>query len=330
MTLRSETTSKDEPYQVTCTVKARIPSSHGEFDLYLYNNNKDRREHLAFVFGEQHSSISLEQVRENETDADRILRGAAVRQPKLDRLKVSQTLVRIQSECFTGETAGSIRCDCGDQLTESKRLMAERGDGIIVYLRQEGRGIGLADKLCAYNLQDMGFDTVSANLLLRHPADRRTYEAAHAILQDLGVERIRLLTNNPDKIEQLAELGIHVEERVPLVPHGWQTHGAPKGGPSRGAGSSPAPYALPRPASTSSEPHQRPRPLSTTNLHRQILLSTHSAAIDQQELVRASTPPIGSTQPLAGSLADLDSDTDLQRYLKTKAARMRHIIPLPP
>ncbi|OAP55918.1 GTP cyclohydrolase II [Fonsecaea erecta] len=151
-------------------------------------------------------------------------------------------LVRIHSECYTGETAWSARCDCGEQLDEAARLMSLPGStgGVIVYLRQEGRGIGLASKLKAYNLQDLGNDTVEANLLLRHPADARTYGLATAILQDLGLgtdsdeqkpeaERgIRLLTNNPDKVRAVEGPGkeVRVRERVPMIPIAWRTAGA--------------------------------------------------------------------------------------------------------
>ncbi|KAK5325980.1 GTP cyclohydrolase II [Exophiala xenobiotica] len=154
-------------------------------------------------------------------------------------------LVRIHSECYTGETAWSARCDCGEQLDEAARLMSTRSatnpdpsntGGVIVYLRQEGRGIGLASKLKAYNLQDLGNDTVEANLLLRHPADARTYGLATAILRDLGCgtdadeqkregERgIRLLTNNPDKVRAVEGPGreVRVVERVAMVPLAWR------------------------------------------------------------------------------------------------------------
>jgi len=150
-------------------------------------------------------------------------------------------LVRIHSECYTGETAWSARCDCGEQLDEAARLMSlpTSTGGVIVYLRQEGRGIGLASKLKAYNLQDLGNDTVEANLLLRHPADARTYGLATAILVDLGLgadsdvqkdetERgIRLLTNNPDKVRAVEgpNKEVRVRERVAMVPLSWKTGG---------------------------------------------------------------------------------------------------------
>ncbi|KAJ9655275.1 GTP cyclohydrolase II [Neophaeococcomyces mojaviensis] len=164
----------------------------------------------------------------------------------LDLLK--PPLVRIHSECYTGETAWSARCDCGEQLDEAARLMstvsATNPDpasigGVIVYLRQEGRGIGLASKLKAYNLQDLGNDTVEANLLLRHPADARTYGLATAILQDLGLgtdedekkdekcRGIRLLTNNPDKVRAVEgpNKEVRVVERVAMVPLAWRSGG---------------------------------------------------------------------------------------------------------
>jgi GTP cyclohydrolase II len=134
-------------------------------------------------------------------------------------------LVRIHSECYTGEIAWSARCDCGEQLDEAARLMSlDPAGGAVVYLRQEGRGIGLGEKLKAYNLQDLGNDTVQANLMLRHPADARSYGLATAILQDLGLAEIRLLTNNPDKIAAVEgpNKEVRVVERVPMIPLAWK------------------------------------------------------------------------------------------------------------
>ncbi|KAJ9630956.1 GTP cyclohydrolase II [Taxawa tesnikishii (nom. ined.)] len=139
--------------------------------------------------------------------------------------------VRIHSECYTGETAWSARCDCGEQLDEAARLMSlSPTGGVIVYLRQEGRGIGLGSKLMAYNLQDLGYDTMQANIELRHPADARSYGLATAMLMDLGLggqRGIRLLTNNPEKVRAVEGPGreVRVVERVPMIPLAWKTGG---------------------------------------------------------------------------------------------------------
>ncbi|KAG9305445.1 hypothetical protein G9A89_021163 [Geosiphon pyriformis] len=226
--------------KVECQVRARIPTSTGEFFLYLYKNNGDNKEHLAVVYGDDIRSRTLDTPRVNETEMDRILRGAyagrlkpgRIRSDTLEysssslisdqRLVPPPPLVRIHSECFTGETVHSARCDCGEQLQKAMQLIQKEGRGVIVYLRQEGRGIGLAEKLRAYNLQDLGHDTVTANLLLQHPPDLRTYEIATQILVDLSLTEIRLLTNNPDKIEQIENDGIKVIERLPMIPQAWQ------------------------------------------------------------------------------------------------------------
>ncbi|HRI01622.1 MAG TPA: GTP cyclohydrolase II [Saprospiraceae bacterium] len=125
-------------------------------------------------------------------------------------------LVRIHSECLTGDALGSMRCDCGFQLQESLRLIQEEG-GLLIYLRQEGRGIGLHEKIQAYRLQDQGLDTVEANLRLGHPADQRNYKEAAQILRHYGIHKARLLTNNPEKLSQLEQEGIQITERIPLV-----------------------------------------------------------------------------------------------------------------
>jgi GTP cyclohydrolase II len=125
-------------------------------------------------------------------------------------------LVRLHSECLTGDVFGSRRCDCGEQLEDSMRLLREQGRGVLLYLRQEGRGIGLANKISAYALQEEGLDTVQANLVLGLPEDARDYRVAAEMLLDLGVHRAALLTNNPAKIEGLERYGVEVVERLPV------------------------------------------------------------------------------------------------------------------
>ncbi|KAG9255698.1 GTP cyclohydrolase II-domain-containing protein [Emericellopsis atlantica] len=232
---------------VECEVRARIPTvNNGEFFLHVYKNSVDSKEHLAIVFGDAIRSKSLDAPRPDETEWDRMMRGAytgklypgrttSSEDPPKEGQPTSKAsrdtpLVRIHSECYTGETAWSARCDCGEQLDEAARLMSLPGNsagGVIVYLRQEGRGIGLGEKLKAYNLQDLGSDTVEANLLLRHPADARSYGLATAILQDLGLDEIRLLTNNPEKIRAVEgpNREVVVKERVPMVPLSWKGRG---------------------------------------------------------------------------------------------------------
>lgn len=165
-------------------VCARIPTAYGDFRLCYYTNTLDSKEHLALCIGDLASAGSV--------------------------------LVRVHSECLTGDVLGSRRCDCGEQLDRSMAMVARAGVGVILYLRQEGRGIGLLEKLRAYNLQDQGFDTVDANLMLGHEADGRDYSLAALMLEDLGVDSVRLITNNPAKISALMAAGIDVSERVSL------------------------------------------------------------------------------------------------------------------
>jgi 3,4-dihydroxy 2-butanone 4-phosphate synthase/GTP cyclohydrolase II len=167
--------------------EARVPLAMGEFKAMGFRDVIDGMEHIAFVMG-------------NPSEA---------REP----------LVRIHSECLTGDVFGSRRCDCGKQLQMALRLIAKEGCGAVVYLRgHEGRGIGLLAKLDAYRIQDaLGLDTVDANLELGFPVDRREYGTATQILRDLGVTRVRLMTNNPSKRAGLEEYGVSVTEQVPLV-----------------------------------------------------------------------------------------------------------------
>ena len=174
----------NNPASVTRVAVARIPTKYGDFQMAYYTNTIDKKEHLAFYRG------NIEQAHE--------------------------VLIRVHSECFTGDVMGSLRCDCGEQLDRSLALIAKEGRGVVVYLRQEGRGIGLLEKLRAYNLQDEGYDTVDANLMLGHGADERSYSLAALILEDLGVKSVRVMTNNPAKINALIAEGIDVVGRVPL------------------------------------------------------------------------------------------------------------------
>jgi GTP cyclohydrolase II len=242
---------------VNCLARARIPTTQGpEIFLHLYENDVDNKEHLAIVFGEDIRSKSLFKQRPTDTQLDRMTRGAYIGKlfpGRVDadkdvtlgtELKFDETtgelirdpkttysdpvLVRIHSECYTGETAWSARCDCGEQFDEAGRQMGLDGHGCMVYLRQEGRGIGLGEKLKAYNLQDLGADTVQANLMLRHPADARNFSLATAILLDLGLTEIELLTNNPDKIVAVEgkDRQVKVIKRKPMVPLAWTNDGS--------------------------------------------------------------------------------------------------------
>ena len=173
--------NKKTELEITNPVK--LPSDYGEFTAIGFVDPKDGKEHIALTKGD----ISGENI-----------------------------LTRIHSECLTGDVLGSKRCDCGNQLHKALRVIEKNGSGVLLYMRQEGRGIGLFNKLKAYELQENGFDTVDANRELGFPDDMRDYKVAAEILKKLGVKSVRLMTNNPDKVDQVEKYGIEVSEREPL------------------------------------------------------------------------------------------------------------------
>ena len=183
-----------QPIEVEIASAAHLPSKFGDFRVVVFANNLDGKEHLAMVRGD--------------------LSGA------------QDVVTRIHSECLTGDVLGSLRCDCREQLEMSLRHVGSLQRGVVLYMRQEGRGIGLTNKIRAYGLQEKGMDTVDANLALGFADDLRQYGVAAAMLRKLGVRSIRLLTNNPDKVQKLEKEGIIVRERIPIAvapnPHNEQ------------------------------------------------------------------------------------------------------------
>ncbi len=174
---------------------SRLPTKHGEFVISAFQDPVTGEEHISLSMG---LPVKKDQQLSNQQNQN------------------TPILVRIHSECLTGDAFASLRCDCGPQLDATLDLIAKTGVGALLYLRQEGRGIGLPNKIRAYALQDQGHDTLDANLMLGLPGDARTYDMCQVMLAHLGIQHVNLVTNNPTKIEALKALGLDVVERTPL------------------------------------------------------------------------------------------------------------------
>lgn len=196
LTVPEDCDDGEEPdeLEVELFATAELPSQFGQFEIVAFTNNRDNKDHVAIINGDVEGK--------------------------------SGVLTRIHSECLTGDVFGSLKCDCGAQLDMALQEIAEAEAGVVLYMRQEGRGIGLANKVKAYSLQDGGLDTVEANLHLGFDDDLRDYDISAEMLNLLGIESIVLMTNNPSKVEGLTESGIEIDERRPIKttpnPHNFQ------------------------------------------------------------------------------------------------------------
>ena len=176
----------DESVAIKFVSKAKLPTAFGDFEIIAFQDKSTGEEHIALTKG-------------------------------LETIPEKPVLVRMHSECLTGDAFGSLKCDCGPQLHSTMKMISDEGQGVILYLRQEGRGIGLTNKIRAYALQDQGHDTVDANLLLNLPADARHYDMCTIMLNYLKVKEVKLITNNPLKINALKGLGVNVVDRVAIT-----------------------------------------------------------------------------------------------------------------